>query len=110
IRRLRGAADLNANRVLHIVANNLLDVRIQRGRVAHRLAGLRHSGDDATDRRKETHIEHAIDLVEDEHVDLREIDLAAAEEVFKTSRSGNDETRPTIEIVELRVLGQATAD
>ena len=65
---------------------------------------------DAADGGKEAHVEHAIDFVEDEHVDGADVDLAAAEEVFEAAGSGDDEARAAIELVELGVLGEAAAD
>ena len=47
IRWLGGLADFDADRLVDVVANDLADIRVERGRVAHGLTGLRHSADDA---------------------------------------------------------------
>ncbi len=69
-----------------------------------------NGSDDAADGGQEAHVEHAVDLVEDEHVDGADVDLAAAEEVFETAGSGDDEARATVEVVELSALREAAAD
>ena len=103
---LRGLADLDANRVADVVANDLADVGVQRGRVAHGLARLRQRADDAADGRQEAHVQHAIDFVEHEHLDGVDVDRAAAEEVFEAAGSGDDQPRAAAELIELRVLAR----
>ena len=75
VARLRGLADLDADGILDVVANDLADVRVERRRVAHGLAGLRHRADDAADGGQEAHVQHAIHFVEDEHFDGADVDL-----------------------------------
>ena len=107
---MRGLADLDADGVVDVVADDLADVGVEGGRVAHGLAVLGQRADDAADGGEEAHVEHAIDFVEDEHVDVVEVDGAAAEEVFEAAGSGDDEARAAVELVELGVLGEAAAD
>ncbi len=107
---LGGLADGDANGVANVVADDLLDVGVERGGVAHGLTGLRHGADDAADGGKEAHVEHAVDFVEDEHFDGVEVDLAAAEVVFETAGSGDDEAWAAVELIELVVLREASAD
>src|SRR5271170_5622319 len=104
--RLRGLADLDADWLVDVVADDLADVRVEGRGVAHGLASLRQCADDAADGGKEAHVEHAIDFIKDEHLDGVDVDLAAAEEVFEASRSGDDETRAAVELVELIVFGE----
>ena len=107
---LGGGADLDANGVFDVVLDDLGDVGVEGRGVAHRLAGLWKRTDDAADGGEEAHVEHAIDFIEDEHVDGADVDLATAKEVFQASGGGDDEARATIEVIELRVLGEAAAD
>src|SRR5882757_2251558 len=110
VRWLGGLANLDADWILDVVANNLTDVGIERGRVAHRLATLRHRADDAADGGKEAHVEHAINLVENEHFDGVDVDLTAAEEVFEPAGRGDDQAWATVELIELVVFRETTAD
>src|SRR5262249_55970534 len=105
-----GRADLDADGILDVVADDLLDVGVERGRVAHGLARARHGSDDAADGGQEAHVEHAVDLIEDEHLDMGEIDLAAAEEVFEATGCGDHEAWSAVELIELVVLRKASAD
>ena len=107
---LGGGADLDADGLLDVVLDDLGDVGVEGRGVAHGLAGLGEGADDATDGREEAHVEHAIDLIEDEHVDGADVDLAAAEEVFEAAGGGDDETGAAVEVVELGVLRKAAAD
>ena len=107
---LGGLADLDADGVVDVVANDLADVRVERRRVAHRLAGLGQRADDAADGGQEAHVQHAIDFVEDEHLDGVDVDGAAAKEVFEAAGGGYDEAWAAVELIELGVLGEAAAD
>ena len=93
-----------------VVLDDLGDVGVEGGGVAHGLARLGKGGDDAADGGEEAHVEHAVDLVEDEHVDLLDVDLAAAKEVFETAGGGDDEARSAVELVKLTVLRETAAD
>src|SRR5260370_31512447 len=107
---LGGGADLDADGVLDVVADDLADVGVERSRVAHGLARLRDGSDDAADSGQEAHVEHAVDFVEDEHLDCVDVDLAAAEEVLKPAGGGDDEARAAVEVIQLSALRETAAD
>ena len=103
-------ADLDANRLLHIVAHDLGDVGIERGGVAHGLTRFGQSADDAADGGQEAHVEHAIHFVQDEHLDVFQVDLATLEVVLKTAGRGDDEARAATQSVKLCAFAEAAAD
>ncbi len=65
---------------------------------------------DAANGRLEAHVEHAIDLVQHQDLDLVELDQLAPEKIFQTAGSGHDEPRAATDAVQLRTLGHATDD
>lgn len=82
-----------------------LDVAGEGGTEHERLA-LRDTGhvlalDDAADLRLESHVEHAVSLVEDEVADVGERDAAAFDEVDETSGSGREEVAALVHGAEL---------
>src|SRR5262249_32424031 len=58
----------------------------------------------------ESHIEHAIRLVEDEKLDLPEVSKLAADKILQSSGSGNHKLRPSAQAFDLRLLRHATDD
>src|SRR5215470_6169450 len=90
LRRLEHRADFDADRVLEIFADDVLDLRVEGGRVAKRLPRRRNRRCNTPDRRLKAHIEHAVDFIEDEDFDLIELDQFALQVVFKTARSRHD--------------------
>ena len=69
--RVRAPADLhNLGRMLELVGQ-LLDFARERSREHERLAFLRQRFHDPANRRKKTHVEHSIGLVEHEKLDAR---------------------------------------
>jgi len=82
---VRVGADLDMHRIAHVVADHLAHVGVQRGGVAHGLAGAGKRADDAADGGQKAHVQHAVDFVEHQHLDRADGDGAAAEEVFETA-------------------------
>jgi len=71
------------HRIADVVADDLAHVGVQRGGVAHGLAGAGKRSDDAADGGQKAHVQHAVDFVEHQHLDRADGDGAAAEEVFE---------------------------
>ena len=69
---LGDGADRDLDRVAHVAARDLLDVRRHRGREHHRLPVRGQGGEDLADLRHEAHVVHAVGLVHDEHARLRQ--------------------------------------
>jgi hypothetical protein len=64
---------------------------VQRGGEEQRLAAVAGELHDAVDRRAEAHVEHAVGLVEDEHLDAVERERPALELVLEAPRGGDDD-------------------
>jgi len=64
--------------------------------------------DDLSDLRSETHVKHAISLIEDEQLDVAKRDLTALAEIVETTRSSNDDVATTFDIADLVIDGHTT--
>jgi len=82
-RGLEDRADFDADRILEVVAGYVADFRTQRSRVTEGLAIGGQSSGDASNGGLEAHVEHAVDLVENEDFDAAEVDEPAVEVVFE---------------------------
>ena len=86
------------------VGNRLLDG----GREEHGLAFFGEFVEDDTEGGQETHVEHAVSFVENNHAGLREIHQIAVEEVDEATRGGDDDFGTLPDIGELLAFGKAT--
>ncbi|MEJ7718600.1 MAG: hypothetical protein WKF31_11780 [Thermoleophilaceae bacterium] len=66
---------------------------LERGREEQGLTLARRLGHDAVDGGLEAHVEHAVGLVEHEHVHVRERELAALEQVLEAAGRGGHDVR-----------------
>ena len=106
-----------------------LDLGRQRGGKEERLALLRHAIDDAADLREEAHVEHAIDFIEHEILDVLELDGAVFHEIEQPARAWRRAhprrllscsrclpkptppwTRPILHVHETRVIAERRLD
>ena len=104
---MRGLADLDTHRIADVVADDLAHVGVQRGGVAHGLAGAGKRADDAADGGQKAHVQHAVHFVQHQHLDRADVDGAAAEKVFQPAGGCDHEARAAGELVELGVLAEA---
>mmetsp|Transcript_5820 Transcript_5820/g.14314 ORF Transcript_5820/g.14314 Transcript_5820/m.14314 type:complete len:444 (-) Transcript_5820:47-1378(-) len=97
------AADGDEDVVGEEVACEALDGGREGGREHERLAVAAHVLllDDAPDLRLESHVEHAIRLVEGEHKNTREPDAPALQEVHEATRGGHNQVRAALELAQL---------
>ena len=51
----------------------------------------------------EAHVQHAVRLVEDEHLDLLQAHVVVLHEVDQATRGGNEQVAPTLELLDLAV-------
>ena len=58
----------------------------------------------------EAHVEHAIDFVQHQDLDLVELDQLAAEKIFQTAGRGHDQARAATDAIQLRTFGHAADD
>ena len=106
--RLEHRADFDPYRVLEVVAGDFAHRALEGRRVAERLMHRRDGGNDASNGWFEAHVEHAIDLVQHQDLNLVELDQLAPEKIFQTAGSGHDQPRAATDTIQLRTLGHAT--
>ena len=82
---------LEAGGVLRVLARELEDLAVERGREQHRLPLARHATQDLLDLRLEAHVEHPVGLVEDEDLDAVERDHAPVQEILEPARCRDDD-------------------
>ena len=79
--------DLVANRVVHVAADEHVDLAVERRGEQERLAIVRDLAQDPLDLRKEAHVGHAVGFVDRRAMrDLVEVELAALEQVDHAAR------------------------
>ena len=86
------------------------DGSFQRRGKAHRLPVFRQHGCDSANRRKKSHVQHAIGFVENQHAQIAEMHELAREEIFQSSGSGDHQPRAFAQIGELQPFGQSADD
>ena len=89
----------------HVVVHKVGDRCFERGGKAERLPVLRQHSHNSADRRKKSHIQHAIGFVENQHAQRAEINELAVEKIFQAARSGDHQTSSVAQGGELRALG-----
>src|ERR1700743_1290886 len=67
-------------------------------------------GNDAPDGWFEAHVEHAIDFVEDQDLNLVELHQSAPDKVFQTAWSRDNQPCAAADVIQLWSLGHATDD
>ena len=102
---LRG--HLHFLRVVEELQRQCLDARLEGRREQQRLALLRQAVEDALDRRQEAHVEHAVGLVEDQHLHRVELHAAAVEVVDQAARAGHQHVHAAAQLVDLRLHADA---
>ncbi len=108
-RRLVGL-DFDAHRVAQELRGEARDRRLEGRREQNGLAHLRRLGGDALDVVDEAHVEHAVGLVEHEHLELREVDAAALEVVDQAARRGDENVDAAAELADLRRIRRTAID
>ena len=107
---LAAVGDLHEHGVLQQVADVLHDGAVDGGREQQRLARLRRGGDDLLHGRQKAHVEHAVGLVEDEHLHVAEVDGLALHEVNQAAGRGDEHVDAGFDLLDLRVVGDAAHD
>lgn len=97
-------------RLAHHALGELLDAAVHGGREHQHLARRRRGADDGFDVVGEAHVEHAVGLVEDQHVERRQVDAAGVDVVEQAARRGDDDVRHARQHVELLGVGHAAQD
>ena len=84
-------ADHDRHRIAQDVLRELADLRRHRRREHQRLPLRRERAQDAADVGEEAHVEHAVSLVEDEHLERAEIDVVEAHVIKEPPRRRDDD-------------------
>ena len=105
--RLALVGDLDERRVVQQLAHAVLDGRVDGGREQQRLARGGRGADDLLHGRPEAHVQHAVGLVQHEHLHVAEAHGALFHEVDQAARRGDEDVHAVLELVDLRGVGQA---
>ena len=110
LRRIRALADLhNLRRTLKLMRERF-DLLRQRGRKHQRLPLLRQLIDDSADVRQESHVQHAVSLIQHEILKLGEICTALLHQIEQTTRASDDDVTPGTQRVLLRLFADTTVN
>ena len=86
------------------------DSPVERGAEQQHLALATGALEDATDRREETHVGHAVRLVDDDGGDIVELDDTGRQQVLEAAGAGDDELGAALERAALRSVPDAAVD
>ena len=89
--RPRGRRQVDAARIAHRLLGDLVEVGRHRGREHERLPLVGQQAQDAVEVGREAHVDHAVGLVEDEHLHLVERQALAAVQVEQAARGGDEQ-------------------
>ena len=108
-RRLVGI-DFDAHRVAQQLAGETRDRGVERCREEHRLARLGRARGDQFHVVDESHVQHPVGFVEDQHLQLRQIDAAALQMVDEPARRGDQNVDPAGELTVLHRIRRAAVN
>ena len=89
------------------IVRQLLDLARERSREHECLAFLRQRFHDLANRRKKTHVQHPIGLVEHEKFDARKIGCALLHQIDQPPRRSHDKIDPGTQRLDLRTFAHA---
>ena len=93
--------DFDALRVARHAVGHIADHAIERGGEQQGLALGRGGSDDGVDVFGKAHVKHAVSFVEDQHFDVRELDLAPIQVIKQTAGGGDDDVALALELLDL---------
>ncbi len=105
-----GGTDVDLSVVVQEVTSETLDLLGPGGGEHERLSVRTDLLQDLANLGLETHVEHAIGLVHDKVGNAAEVGLAGIDHVDKTTGSGDADLGTTLEITDLRTLGNTTVN
>src|SRR5690625_5170771 len=108
--RIASLADFDILGLIENGAGQFPNGFLHRSGEQHRLTLARDLGDDLADVADEAHVEHAISLVEDEHLDAAQVDRAALHVIEKAARRGDDDVDAAAEALDLWLDGHAAVN
>ena len=104
---LVAARDLDQHRRVQQAVGERLDLVAEGGREEQALLLLRQHREHLLDVVDEAHVEHAVGLVEDEDLDVREVERALAVVVEQAARRGDEDVDAAAQLVDLRLHADA---
>ena len=106
----RGRCDLHASRVAHQVGDLAHSLLVKCGREQQRLALGRRLAHNAADGGQKAHVEHAVGLVEHQHLDLVQVAGALLDQIDQTARRGDQDVAAVLKGSGLRLVAHAAHD
>ena len=97
----------DADRIGQQLAHQLFDIGRHGGGETQGLALLRGERDDLLDVADEAHIEHSVGLVEHQHLDRVESDMALLDQIEQAARGGDENVDAAHQRIDLRLLADA---
>ena len=104
---LRRGCNFNALRVVGQFARQVADHAVERGREQQRLALGRATRGDGFDVVDKAHVEHAVGLVQHQHFQAREVDLAALQVVDQAAGGRHHHIDRLRQALQLQAVGRA---
>ena len=106
----RGRRDLHAGRVAHQVGDLTHGLLVEGRREQQCLTLGRRLAHNAADGGQKAHVEHAVGLVEHQHLDLVQVASALLDQIDQTARRGNQDVAAVLERRGLRLVAHAAHD
>ena len=105
-----GSGNRMEARVLHVVLDQVVDVAVERRREKQRLTLLGATVKQPRDLRRESHVGHAVGLVDHDKVDIVEDRFAAVDEVGEPTGRGDGDIDAALQIGDLAEHARATEE
>ena len=102
--------DVDPRRIAQQARGKPRDRGVERGREQHRLPRLRRHRRNAIDVVDEAHVEHAVGLVDDQHVDPGKIDAAALDVIHQPPGGGDEDVDAALELAVLHGIRRTAVD
>ena len=106
----RSGRDLHAGRIAHQVGDLAHGLLVERRREQQRLALGRRLAHNAADGGQKAHVEHAVGLVEHQHLDLVQVAGALLDQIDQTARRGDQDVAAVLEGSGLGLVAHAAHD
>ena len=106
----RGGRDLHAGRIAHQVGDLAHGFLVEGRREQQRLALGWRLAHNAADGRQKAHVEHAVGLVEHQHLDLVQVAGTLLDQIDQTARRGDQDVAAVLERRGLGLVAHATHD
>ena len=106
----RGGRDLHAGRVAHQIGDLAHGLLVERRREQQRLTLGRRLAHNAADGGQKAHVEHAVGLVQHQHLDLVQVAGTLLDQVDQTARRGDQDVTAILEGRGLRLVAHAAHD